>query len=114
MKKKGMLKKVRNSFLGRVLCRLLGEEKGVAMLEYIILGLLIAAACVIGVSFFGHTATGMLGVLSAAMSGHIDKSDEIQTGIQSNFDANYEASQNYNSGKHNGSPAGNQDFKSGN
>ena len=109
-----MLKKVRNSFLGRVLCRLLGEEKGVAMLEYIILGLLIAAACVIGVSFFGHTATGMLGVLSAAMIGDPGRSDELQTELQSHLDENIEASQAYNSGKHNGSPAGNQDFKSGN
>ena len=53
MKRKSFLKKATNSFVGRVLRRLLGEEKGAVMMEYIIVGLLIAAAAVIAISAFG-------------------------------------------------------------
>ena len=60
MKRKSFLKKATNSFVGRVLRRLLGEENGAVMMEYIVVGLLIAAACVVAVSFFGHQITGML------------------------------------------------------
>ena len=61
--KKGMFLKARKSFLGRVLRRLLGEEKGAVMMEYIVVGLLIAAACVVAVAMFGHQITGMFASL---------------------------------------------------
>ena len=62
--RKSHFKKAANCFAGRVLRRLLGEEKGVAMLEYVLLGLLIAAAVIALVTAFGNSIGGMFGVLS--------------------------------------------------
>ena len=67
--KKGMLMKAKNSFLGRALRRLAGEEKGAVMMEYIVIGLLIAAVAVVAVGAFGNAATGLFGVLGNAMRG---------------------------------------------
>ncbi len=59
MSKKTRLERMRNSRLGRMLCRLLGEEKGAVMMEYVILAVLIAAAAVVAVAMFGKTIVGM-------------------------------------------------------
>ncbi len=59
MSKKTRLERLRNSRLGRLLCRLLGEEKGAVMMEYVILAVLIAAAAVVAVAMFGKTLVGM-------------------------------------------------------
>lgn len=67
--KKSFLMKVTNSFAGRAIRRLLGEEKGVVMMEYIVVGLLIAAAVVLAVAVFGRTANDMFGSLSTTMTG---------------------------------------------
>ncbi len=67
--KKNLLKKAANSFVGRILRRLAGEEKGVVMMEYIVVGLLIAAVAVVAVGAFGNTATGLFGVIGHAMRG---------------------------------------------
>ncbi len=59
MSKKTRLERRRDSRLGRLLCRLLGEEKGAVMMEYVILAVLIAAAAVVAVAMFGKTIVGM-------------------------------------------------------
>ena len=59
-----MFKKAKNSFLGRMLRRLAGEEKGAVMMEYIVLGLLIAAVAVVAVGYFGTTITQMFAALT--------------------------------------------------
>lgn len=109
--RKSYLKKAANCFAGRVLRRLLGEEKGVVMMEYIIVGLLIAAACVIAVAFFGHNITGMFGSLGSSVQGNPQAADEQQQKMQRNQDDNVKNSQAYNTGKHSDkNQAGDQAF----
>lgn len=63
--RKSYLKKVATkSFVGRVLRRLLGEEKGTVMMEYIVVGLLIAAVAVIAVGIFGGAINDMFAAMS--------------------------------------------------
>ena len=63
--RKSYLKKVATkSFVGRVLRRLLGEEKGTVMMEYIVIGLLIAAVAVVAVGYFGGAISDMFTALT--------------------------------------------------
>ena len=57
------------SFAGRTLRRLFGEEKGAVMMEYVIVAVLIAAACVVAVAMFGKTIVGMFDVAAKGASG---------------------------------------------
>ena len=80
--RKSYLKKVATkSFVGRVLRRLLGEEKGTVMMEYIVVGLLIAAACVLAVSFFGTTITGMFASLAHSLTGNHAQASTVQNAV---------------------------------
>lgn len=45
--------KLQKTLLGRTLRRLAGEEKGAVMMEYVVLAVLLVAACVAAVIFFG-------------------------------------------------------------
>ena len=76
MKKNGLMKKAMNSFMGRVLRRLAGEEKGAVMMEYIVIALLIAAAAIVAVSFFGSTTSKMFGVMTRFLSNNVDSAVE--------------------------------------
>ena len=59
-------------WLGRLLCRLAGDDKGAVMMEYVIVAVLIAAGCVVAVIMFGKTITGQFGVAAKAASGQAD------------------------------------------
>lgn len=67
-----MFKKAKNSFLGRALRRLLGEETGAVMMEYIVIALLIAAAAVVAVGVFGSATGGMFAVLTQTLTNQTD------------------------------------------
>ena len=98
--KKGMFLKAKKSFLGRVLCRLAGEEKGAVMMEYIVIGLLIAAAAVIEVSAFGQTITQMFASLGASVTGDHATATEAQNKAQSSMAAGTTASDSYITNQH--------------
>ncbi len=63
------IKRAKKYWLGRVLCRLAGDEKGAVMMEYVIVAVLIAAACVVAVAMFGRTIVGMFGVAADGATG---------------------------------------------
>ena len=63
------LNRWRNSFAGKALRRLFGEEKGAVMMEYVIVAVLIAAACVVAVAMFGKTIVGMFDVAAKGATG---------------------------------------------
>ena len=63
------LKHWHKSFAGKALRRLFGEEKGAVMMEYVIVAVLIAAACVVAVAMFGKTIVGMFDVAAKGASG---------------------------------------------
>lgn len=113
MKKRNFMK-AKNSFLGRVLRRLLGEENGAVMMEYIVVGLLIAAACVVAVAFFGHQITGMFGSLSYSVAGDPGRASEQQNTLIQQTETNITNAQSHNTGKHDGNPVGDQAFSDGN
>ena len=73
--KRSMLMKARKSFLGRALRRLLGEEKGAVMMEYIVIGLLIAAVAVVAVGAFGGAITHVFGALTGYVVGESTAGD---------------------------------------
>lgn len=81
MKKTGrasaaMIARAKRTALGRTLCRLFGDDSGGVMMEYVILAVLIAAACVVAVAMFGKTIVGMFSVAA------INTTGEHTTGAQ--------------------------------
>ena len=58
--------KFRKTRLVRTLCRLFGEEKGQAMMEYVVLGVLIVAAAVFAVVKFGDEIVRLFGIMTKA------------------------------------------------
>jgi len=61
--------KAKKRALGRLLCRLFGDEAGGVMMEYVILAVLVAAAVVVAVMVFGKTIMEMFGVATKAGAG---------------------------------------------
>lgn len=100
MKRKSFLKKATNSFVGRVLRRLLGEEKGAVMMEYIVVGLLIAAAAVIAISAFGQTLTQMFASIGTSVTGDHETAKDIQETAQGTMATGATASDNYITQQH--------------
>ena len=102
MRKSSLKKKVAKSFVGRVLRRLLGEEKGTVMMEYIVVGLLIAAACVLAVAFFGNTITGMFASLAHSVAGDPNTADQVQNAVNAAATQDFGTAKTYNDNKHSG------------
>ena len=63
------MKKIMDSKFGKALRRLVGEETGAVMMEYVILAVLIAAAAVVAIAYFGKTVTSEANVAATAMTG---------------------------------------------
>lgn len=61
------IQRIRNSKFGRLLCRIVGEDTGAIMMEYVLVAMLIAAATVAAATYFGRSAQGMFGALSRAI-----------------------------------------------
>lgn len=61
---------------GRFLCRILGEENGAVAMEYVIIGVLVAAAVVAIVMVFGDTIGNMFGDMVTAIIGDPKKTAE--------------------------------------
>ncbi len=78
---------IKNSRFGRLLRRVLGEEKGAVAMEYVILAVLIAAAIVVAVAVFGKTIVGMFDVAGKGASAQHTEAkstlDKVQTDQQS-------------------------------
>lgn len=78
-----MIKRMMETKAGRVLKRLFGEETGAVLMEYVILAVMIAAACVVAVIYFGRTANKQIESGALNMSGKTTegaaKSQEAQS-----------------------------------
>ena len=66
---KSMIERAKKTLLGRMVCRLAGDEKGAVMMEYVIVAVLIAAACVVAVAFFGKTIMQQFSAAARATAG---------------------------------------------
>lgn len=62
-----MIARAKRSALGRVFCRLAGDRAGAVMMEYVILGVLVAVAVVALVGVFGRGLGGGIGAMIEAV-----------------------------------------------
>ncbi len=90
--RKSRLERVQNTKIGRFLCRVLGEENGAVAMEYVIIGLLVAAAVVAIVMIFGNTISGMFGDMAKAMSGNPEGAAEDRVQRRSTLEGSGEGS----------------------
>lgn len=61
------LKRAKATLAGRILCRLLGEQTGAVLMEYVVLGVLLVAAVVGAVVMFGEDITGAFKVMGQSL-----------------------------------------------
>lgn len=52
------IRRAKETKLGRILCRLAGEENGAVMMEYVIVAVVIAAACALIMAIWGKAIFG--------------------------------------------------------
>lgn len=76
--------RAKKSFLGRIVCRVAGEETGAVMMEYVIVATLIAAAVAVGVWFFGHDILMAFGMAGEATIGNKDQAIQQRNTAQAN------------------------------
>ena len=76
------MKKIMDSKFGKALRRLVGEETGAVMMEYVILAVLIAAAAVVAIAYFGRTVTSEANVAATAMTGKGNAASAQQADVQ--------------------------------
>lgn len=81
--------RMRRHLLGRVVCRLLGDERGQAMMEYVIIAVLIAAAAVAAVAYFGKDIVAMFNVAGQAATGNAQGAQASRGTAKGNADSTY-------------------------
>ena len=95
------IQRIKKSRLGRLLCRIVGEDTGQVMMEYVLVAMLIAAATVAAVAYFGRDTQGMFGTLGRAIWGDSTGAQQnITLGKQDTVNNNTKAQQeggNYSS-----------------
>ena len=90
MNKEKLKSRMKKSVLGRVFCRLVGEDRGAVMMEYVIVAVLIAAAVAAAVAYFGQDIAEMFGVAGKAATGDINSSANKRTQVSNNVDTRAE------------------------
>jgi len=65
-----MKNKMKNTKFGKFIRRIAGEETGAVMMEYVIVAVLIAAACVVAIAYFGKTIVGQTNAAAQATHGN--------------------------------------------
>ena len=93
-KKMKLIERAKNSCVGKVIRRVMGEETGAVMMEYVIIAVLIAAAVAVGVWYFGRTINNEMRVASHGMAGDDEKAQEMQKKSQENIEKQDEAARN--------------------
>lgn len=66
------INRMKNTRLGKIVCRLMGEEKGAIMMEYVIVAVMIAAAVTVTAWLFGAQIMGMFQALGDYVMGRTD------------------------------------------
>lgn len=83
------IQRIKNSKFGRLLCRIVGEDAGQVMMEYVLVAMLIAAATVAAVAYFGRDTQGMFGTIGRAIWGDSKGAQQnINTGRQNTVNNN--------------------------
>ena len=94
------LNRWKNSVVGKMIVRILGEERGAVMMEYVIVAVLIAAACVAAVAMFGKTIVGMFDVAGKGATGdHSGAKEKLDT-VQETQNSDAEKASEYHGSMH--------------
>jgi Flp pilus assembly pilin Flp len=72
--------------LGRMFCRLAGDQTGAVMMEYVILGVMIAAAATLAAIFFGKTIVQNFTTMTQATVGKTDAAKSAAKSAQTTAD----------------------------
>ena len=80
MKERKRVRRVdaKRTALGRFLCRLLGDEAGQAIMEYVVIGVLVVAAAVAAAIFFGDTIRDNFLIMVYTIQGDKKRAEEIK------------------------------------
>ena len=79
-----MKQKMMNSKVGKLLRRIVGEETGAVMMEYVIIAVLIAAAVAVGAWYFGRSVNNEFRVASDGVTGNDTQAQTDQKKAQEN------------------------------
>ena len=83
MNTKKMIKRIKSNKFGRILSRIVGEDTGAVMMEYVLVAMLVAAATVAALAYFGRDTQGMFGVLGKAIYGRSEEAaDKTEIGAE--------------------------------
>ncbi len=63
------LRRAKSTLFGRFLCRLLGDQTGAVLMEYVVLGVLLVAAVVAAVMMFGGSIKDAFATMARAIWG---------------------------------------------
>ena len=86
-----MVKAYRNSKFGRAVARLFGEEVGQGMMEYVVIAVVIAAACALVMAIWGKSIFGQSEVAIKATDGRHDAARTAQEQVRTDNDAGINA-----------------------
>lgn len=82
MNTNNLITRVQNSRFGKIVRRIAGEESGQAMMEYVLIAVLVAAATAVAVWYFGRATQKELGVATAAVAAQNTLATQTQTTLQ--------------------------------
>lgn len=85
----GIVERAKHSLVGKLVCRVMGEETGAVMMEYVIVAVLIAAAVAAGAWFFGKDIMNMFGVAGRSATGDDDAARKMQQEAQTKTKAGH-------------------------
>ena len=94
------IRNLKNTRFGRMVRRVLGEEKGAVAMEYVILAVLIAAAIVVAVAVFGKTIVGMFDVAGKGASGQHTEAKTTLDNVQEEQKSGAEEASEYHDSMH--------------
>ena len=94
------LRNLKSSRIGRMVRRVLGDEKGAVAMEYVILAVLIAAAIVVAVAVFGKTIVGMFDVAGKGASGQHSEAKTTLDKVQQEQQSGAEQASQYHDSMH--------------
>lgn len=92
--------KWRKSWIGGTLIKLFGEERGAVMMEYVIIAVLIAAACVVAIAMFGRTIVGMFDAAAKGATGDHTGAKEAQDATRETQKSDADAAKKYSDDLH--------------
>ena len=70
------IQRAKRTLVGRLACRLLGEQTGAVLMEYVVLGVLSVAAVVAAVMMFGGSIKDAFATMARSIWGQPDKVQE--------------------------------------